>query len=51
MSTHAVVFDLFGTLIPKWDTGRSTAMLTRMARHLDLSMEEFAEAWGETYWN
>ena len=51
MSTHAVVFDLFGTLIPKWDTGRSTVMLTRMARHLDLSMEEFAEAWGETYWN
>ena len=51
MSTHAVVFDLFGTLIPKWDTGRSTVTLTRMARHLDLSMEEFAEAWGETYWN
>ena len=51
MSTQAVVFDLFGTLVPKWDTGRSTVVLSRMARHFDLSKEQFAEAWGNTYWN
>jgi len=50
VSTDAVVFDLFGTLIPKWDTSQSDAMLTRIAWHLDLSVEEFAEAWGEIYW-
>jgi putative hydrolase of the HAD superfamily len=49
MSIDAVVFDLFGTLIPKWNTVRSAVVLERMARLLGLPLEKFVAAWVEAY--
>lgn len=50
MSTiRAVVFDLFGTLVPKWSAKLAAARNASMADDLGVSAEEFERAWQASF--
>ena len=45
----AVVFDLFGTLVPKWSRVLALENNARMAGDLGVSVEDFQRAWDTTF--
>lgn len=50
MSTiRAVVFDLFGTLVPKWSAKLAAARNASIAADLGVSAEDFERAWQTTF--
>jgi putative hydrolase of the HAD superfamily len=49
--SESVVFDLFGTLVPKWDSRISIETRMRMATLLDIPGEEFGNLWAESFWD
>jgi putative hydrolase of the HAD superfamily len=44
----AVVFDLFGTLVPKWSSSLASETLSRISITLDVDHVAFARAWRQT---
>lgn len=46
-----VVFDLFGTLVPKWNSRRGDEVKATMAECLGLPTADFVDAWGTTFWD
>lgn len=48
---RSVVFDLFGTLVPKWDSRSSLETWTRIAGMLEVPAEEFGNQWAESFWD
>jgi putative hydrolase of the HAD superfamily len=46
-----VVFDLFGTLVPKWNFRRGDDVKATMAQCLGLPTSGFLQAWGQTFWD
>jgi len=50
MSTiRAVVFDLFGTLVPKWSAAHAAARNASIARDLGVSADAFEQVWQSTF--
>lgn len=45
-----VVFDLFGTLVPKWNSERSLEAKFAMAAQLGLPAGEFCAVWDAAFW-
>lgn len=48
MRHEAVIFDLFGTLVPKWSSSLASATLRRLCEILQLDHETFRRAWRRT---
>ncbi|MGC4086823.1 MAG: HAD-IA family hydrolase [Polyangiaceae bacterium] len=48
MTLRAVVYDLFGTLVPKWSSELARAALRRISSVLGVDHEEFTRAWQQT---
>ena len=46
---RAVVFDLFGTLVPKWSAKLAAARNASIAADLGVSAEDFERAWQTTF--
>ena len=46
-----VVFDLFGTLVPKWDARLGDRVKAAMAKRLGLPVPDFLNAWTQTFWD
>ena len=49
MKYEAVVFDLFGTLVPNMSLSEHRAVLTRMAHVLSAPPDNFAQLWFDTF--
>ncbi len=50
LKAEAVVFDLFGTLVPSFSKGGYEPCLRGMARDLDVPLEPFRRAWNGQLW-
>lgn len=48
MKYRAVIFDLFGTLVPRWDSEDTAGLRAGMAAVLGVSQGDFVRAWSET---
>lgn len=49
MKYKAVIFDLFGTLVPNMSLSEHRAVLTRMAHALSAPPDDFAQLWFDTF--
>jgi len=49
MKYEAVIFDLFGTLVPNMSLSEHRAVLTRMAHVLSAPPDDFAQLWFDTF--
>jgi putative hydrolase of the HAD superfamily len=49
MKYKAVIFDLFGTLVPNMSLSEHRAVLTRMAHVLSAPPDDFAQLWFDTF--
>ena len=49
MKYEAVIFDLFGTLIPNMSVSEHRVVLTRMAEVLSVPPDDFVKLWFETF--
>jgi len=49
MKYEAVIFDLFGTLVPNMSLSEHRAVLTQMAHLLSASPDDFARLWFDTF--
>lgn len=49
MTSDAVIFDLFGTLVPPFSMSRHSALLLRMSDALDVPADSFEKTWGAAY--
>jgi len=49
MKYRAVIFDLFGTLVPNMSLSEHRAVLTRMAHVLSAPPDDFAQLWFDTF--
>lgn len=49
MSSRAIIFDLFGTLVPKWPSRLSRQSVDSIAAEIGAPSEPFRKAWSDTF--